>query len=663
MPVTIYPVVSMNKVALFVCFAIFSATALLAQIDPEMEELILEEKRAHQYGTVFSTRDNKLTGSDFDMKYYRFEWEINPAVRVIKGTATLYFESRIDNFRQLQLELSSKLKVSEVRYAGNSLLSFSQSGAYALNITLPAVLAKGVMDSISIFYAGVPPENGFGSFVQSNHSGAPILWTLSEPYGSRDWWPCKNGLDDKIDSIDVIISTPKANRAASNGLLVKEVENGANKVYHWKHRYPIAPYLVAIAVTNYVQYTDQVLLSDGTVLPMLNYVYPESENTARAGTANLVRVLQLYDSLFGAYPFLEEKYGHAQFGWGGGMEHQTMSFVTNFGWTLLTHELAHMWFGDLVTCGSWSDIWLNEGFATYLEGLSRERFPALVNPKWYDWKLGKLNSIVSQSGGSVWVDDTSSVDRIFSGRLSYNKGAYLLHMLRWELGDQAFFQGVRDYLRKKSYGFVRTPDLQNSLEAVSGKDLDEFFEDWLYGQGYPRYRVIWDQSDQGELYLRLSQSPTHPSVDFFELNLPLLLKGPGVDSLIRLEHVHNNQTFIQKIPFRVNEIIIDPDLWILCAFNQVSKGALVAADDRLDYAEAVVYPNPVQDIAHIAGLPDDLTGNMNWKILDLLGRPVRSGTWKTNDSAINCEGLSEGLYKLRLEDAKGRIWSTTMLKK
>ncbi|MBK8564305.1 MAG: hypothetical protein IPN76_13450 [Saprospiraceae bacterium] len=259
--------------------------------------------------------------------------------------------------------------------------------------------------------------------------------------------------------------------------------------------------------------------------------------TAQTGTANLVQVLQFYDSLFVTYPFHEEKYGHAQFGWGGGMEHQTMSYVSSFGWGLLTHELAHQWFGDMVTCGSWEDIWLNEGFATYLEGISRERFPSQVQTQWYDWKAGKISSIVSQPGGSVLVDDTTSVNRIFSSRLSYNKGSYLLHMLRWKLGGDAFFGGLRNYLNDRQYDYARTTSLQSHLEATSGQDLDEYFEDWFRGQGFPSYKVVWEQSSQGDVYIQLNQTTSMPSsVDFFEMPVPILLIGADNDTIVRLEH-------------------------------------------------------------------------------------------------------------------------------
>ncbi|MBK8564306.1 MAG: hypothetical protein IPN76_13455 [Saprospiraceae bacterium] len=180
-----------------------------------------------------------------------------------------------DGFNEINFDLSTQLAVNDVSYHGQS-LSSSASGAYLLTIPLPTALAAGTIDSLTITYAGAPPSTGFGSFIQGDHGGVPVLWTLSEPYGAQDWWPCKNGLEDKIDSVDIIITTPADYRAASNGLLVAESTNGSDKVFHWKHRYPIAPYLVAIAVTNFSVYTNNVPLSNGTDMPMLNYVFPKT---------------------------------------------------------------------------------------------------------------------------------------------------------------------------------------------------------------------------------------------------------------------------------------------------------------------------------------------------------------------------------------------------
>ena len=197
----------------------------------------------------------------------------------------------------------------------------------------------------------------------------PVIWSLSEPYGAKDWWPCKSTLDDKIDSIDMFVTTPSQFRVASNGLLVSETANGSNKTFHWKHRYPIATYLIAVAVTNYAVYSNYVPLSGNDQLQILNYVYPEDTALTQPQTLRAINFMQIFDSMYVSYPFIKEKYGHAEFGWGGGMEHQTMSFLGKkaFNFEIIAHEMGHQWFGIKVTNGDWTDLWLHEGFADLIQ--------------------------------------------------------------------------------------------------------------------------------------------------------------------------------------------------------------------------------------------------------------------------------------------------------
>lgn len=605
--------------------------------------------KAHGSRYIFNPqhRTNALT-ENYDLKYYRFEWSIDPAVYGIKGTVTPYFTVLETGFDVIHFDFSSDLSIDSIVWRGQK-LSYAQPSDYQLTIQFPSALVKGSLDSIAITYNGVPPSGGFGSFIQSTHAGEPALWTLSEPFGSQDWWPCKNGLDDKIDSIDVIVTTGAKYRAASNGTLVSELSMpGGMKKFHWKHRYAIAPYLVAISVTNYTAYTDDVLLSDGTVMPMVNYVYPENLEDAKVGTADNVRVLQYFDSLFVDYPFKKEKYGHAQFGWGGGMEHQTMSFVINYGWGLLAHELAHQWFGDYVTCGTWEDIWLNEGFATYLEGLSRERFQS--DNDWYNWKAGKVNSIVSNTGGSVKVDDPTNVNRIFSGRLSYNKGSYLLHMLRWKLGDQLFFKGLRNYLLDKSFDYAVTNELKAHLESVSGQDLDEFFRDWYEGQGFPTYEVRWDQ-ESDILLIQLDQTTSHPSVSFFEMPVPIRLSGEGKSIIIRPEQTFSGQVFQFLPDFKVEKVEFDPELW-LAAKGKVIQQDLISGLDDDGFDGLKVYPNPVTDILNISYKENIFQA---YSIFDLSGKSVASGNIANEESHIDVRHLAAGNYIVKLTGSNKEV--------
>lgn len=588
-----------------------------------------------------------LFTENYDLKYYRYDWYIDPAVWYIQGTVTTYFEIIGKDQHSISFDFTNNLEVDSIVWRGKK-IDFKQSDSYRLDVNFPQALAENALDSISITYHGEPPTSGFGSFIQDQHGGVPILWTLSEPFGAQDWWPCKNGLDDKIDSIDVLVTTPDKYRAASNGLLIREfISSEGNKTYHWRHRHAISPYLVAIAVTNYEVYSHDVHLSDGTTMPMLNYVYPESINQAKIGTSYNVKVLEYFDSLFVNYPFRNEKYGHAQFNWGGGMEHQTMSFVVNFGNSLLSHELAHQWFGDYVTCRTWQDIWLNEGFATYLDGLIRERFPTYPND-WYNWKYGIINSATSQPGGSVKVTNPTNVNSIFNSRLSYNKASYLVHMLRWKLGDTDFYQGIRNYLNEHQYSNTTTNDLKNSLENVSGQDLTSFFKNWYEGEGYPTYNVTWAYKDK-KLIIHLNQTTSHPSVTFFDMPVQIGLSSKVQQKYIRLENTENNQTFEITTDFDVENIQFDPALWLLSK-SSVKYDAGLLTSSVSDYKNDVtILPNPVQDVLTL------ITDKGNWDsyhIISLDGKTVQSGKCQDKETRIQVGTIHSGQYLLQLNSSK-----------
>ncbi|MDF2435714.1 MAG: aminopeptidase [Bacteroidota bacterium] len=607
------------------------------------EEISCMEAKAHanMFRSVQSGAQNT-----YDINYHRCEWNIDPGVRYIKGAITTYFKPTTSNFNSMQFDLQTSLTIDSILYH-NILLTYTQTAPALLQINLPGVLPMSVLDSITVFYQGVPPVTGFGSYENTTHGTAatPITWTLSEPFGAQDWWPCKQDLNDKIDSIDIIVETPQAYRVASNGVLVSELQSGINKFYHWKSRHRIAAYLIAIAITDYAVYSDFVPLSATDSIEVLNYVYPEDLVTTQLYSPDIINTIKLFDSLTIVYPFADEKYGHAQFGWGGGMEHQTMSFVVGFNHGLLAHECAHQWFGDHVTCGSWQDIWLNEGFATYFEGLTEERyFPST----WQTWKQDKINHITSNPGGSVLCDDTTSVGRIFDGRLSYNKGAYLVHMLRWKLGDSVFFAGLKNYLTAPGIAanYAKTQDLKAILESTSGQNLTNFFNQWYYNQGYPSYQVGYTQN-LNTLNVIITQTQSHPSVSFFEMPVPIKFTGAGQDTTIVFDNTYSGQTFTTTLDFPIISAQFDPELWILSKNNTI-----IGIEERPgSFNNVSVYPNPASDKL---SLMFDLKSKEDVRIdlFDISGRLALSKTFSMNTGksteSLDLSGINSGVYQLQV---------------
>ncbi len=591
---------------------------------------------------------------NYDLKYHRLQFKVDPNISYIQGIVTSYFEPTTVGFNQINFDLDVTMTVDSVIYHGSS-LSFSQLTGDILQINLPSVISQSTLDSVAVFYQGAPVSSGFGSFNQTTHSGVPVIWTLSESYGAKDWWPCKQELDDKIDSMDIIVNTPQAYRAASNGLLISEVLNvDSTKTYHWQTHYPIAAYLVAIAVTNYAYYTDYVTMSNGDSVPILNYIYPEDLTTAQTELPDIKNVIKLYDSLLIDYPFKAEKYGHAQFSWGGGMEHQTMSFVTSFTHSLIAHECAHQWFGDRVTLGSWQDIWLNEGFATYMEAITEEYlFPANWNP----WKASMISNITSNTGGSVLCTDTTNLNRIFDGRLSYNKGAYLLHMLRWQLGDSLFFLSLRNYLNNPAlaYNYAKTPDLIYHLEQTSGQNLTQFFNQWYYNQGYPEYHLTWNQAGT-DFIIKIDQQQSDPSVSFFEMPLPVELRGAGHDTTIVLSHSFSGQVFYSTLNFTVDSVFFDPQLWILSANNRVTFDPTLNINNTNPLASQLyTYPNPASSQVKI--YTTSFVQLKEVDIYDALGKLVAKHTLTPSalPYSVDISNLAQGVYSLRISTSLGVV--------
>lgn len=507
---------------------------------------------------------------DYDVNFYRLELNVDPGVYYIQGAVTTYFTPLEADFNTIYFNLRNNMTVDSVKYHGIKINNYQFNTAVTLQIDLPNIIPIQTNDSITVYYKGAPFNDGFGSFVSSNTGCAPpnnkVMWTLSEPYGAKNWWPCKETLNDKADSLDMVVTCPVPYRVGSNGLLTSELNNNnGTTTYTWKHRYPIPAYLVAFAVADYSSYSDWVSVPNSAPIEVLNYIYP-CNNTAVNQTPLMIPMFQYFIEKFGEYPYKNEKYGHAQCGFGGGMEHSTMSFMGGFSKLLLAHELAHQWFGNKITCGSWQDIWLNEGFATYLEGLTCEQ--GWGDQTWTAWKTSKIANVTSNNFGSTYVTDTLSIGSIFNGRLVYNKGALILHMLRWKLGDDLFFQGLHSYINDPdlSYGFAKTPHFKSIMENVANTDLTEFFNDWLYNQGFPLYNISWSVDPTcNKVYVDMTQTHSAGTGNFFEMKVPIRFSNGGTNQTVVFDQNSPTQLkFEVKLPFIPTSATFDPDKWI-CA--------------------------------------------------------------------------------------------------
>ena len=615
--------------------------------DSEFERMVEAEMKS--VSSIQNLRVNPNT-LNYDITYHELRFTVDPNVTnpYINGIVKTTFRALTD-IDAVTFDMATELTVSSVTMNSTS-LTFSQSN-YELNINLPSTVTTGNSATVVITYAGSPPQ-AEGAFTRSTHSGTPVIFTLSEPYGARDWWPCKQDLNDKIESFDMYITCPDTYIGVSNGLLQSSVTSGGFRTRHFKHNYPIPAYLISLNVTNYTTYNIQAGL--GTVespfFPINNYLYPES-NTAsnRSSIDNTVPIMNVFEQKFGPYPYRNEQYGHVQFGWGGGMEHTTMSSMGAWNSrSLIAHELGHQWFGNKVTCGTWKDIWLNEGLTEYSAGIVVEELDG--DAAFVAWKSGKINNITSQTSGAVYLtdDEATDVNRIFSSRLSYNKGSMVTHMLRWVMGDANFFQALQNYLNAPNlaFGYAVTTDLKSQLETVHGSSLTEFFNDWIYGQGYPTYTVNAQNWGAGQAKITVSQTQSNASVSFFEMPLAIrLTSAGGLTHDVVVNHTSNAQEFIVPVPFVVTGVTFDPNKHIISRNNVATL-----ANESFDLEQTIsVYPNPTTNELHIM-MPTTLQLE-KVEIYNTLGQLV--GQKDANDFSV--AELSAGLHLLKITTSEGVI--------
>jgi aminopeptidase N len=528
-------------------------------------------------------------------------------------------------------------------------------------IHLKSVRNIGDKISLVVFYHGVPGSSGFGSFTfGTTLGGQPTIYTLSEPYGAKDWWPCKDTPADKADSADVWITVATNYIPVSNGTLISVNANGnGTHTYKWKVRYPIAQYLLSLAITDYDEYVNYYNYSPTDSMPITNYVYPESWDATVKNYLDLTpRMIKVFTEHFGEYPFIKEKYGHAQFGWGGGMEHQTITSLGGYSSGLIAHELAHQWYGDAITCKDWHHIWLNEGFATYGEGVWIE---AQQGKQGYNNFIAGEMSNAKTATGTIWVQDTTDIwGGIFNRARSYSKGCVVLHMLRGIVGDSTFFNILRSYSSDPSlkYGVATTENFQAVAENVSGMNLNYFFLEWIYGENYPKYSVVWStQNISDNLYnlsLKITQN-VNENPAFFSMPIQIKVNLLVGDTLVTVFNNAQVQNFNVTINGEPISITFDPNNLILKDVLSIVLGTDVNNVVN-NFSLEQNYPNPFNPSTTIK-YSLGKAGITTLKIYDVLGKEVatlvneelQAGPHEVTFDASN---LPSGVYVYKIQSGE-----------
>ena len=591
----------------------------------------------------------------YDVTFYFLNLEVENNTVDIAGDVTIEAKVVVPVMDTFAFELIPAMNISNVHINGIQ-HTFTRSGDL-VTVELIDPLNQDDMISAQIFYAGTPTSGGFFSGVTTGYSsqwGKNMTWTLSEPYAAKDWFPVKQDLQDKADSCWVFLTTSDENMAGSQGLLTAVTPVPGDKLrYEWKSNYPIVYYLISFAVADYQEYNiyahpegypDSILIQ--------NFIYdsPGALSYYQEGIDRTVDFLELFSGLFSMYPFAEEKYGHCLTTLGGGMEHQTMTTIGGFSFGLVAHELGHMWYGDNVTCATWSDIWINEGFATYSDYLATEHLLGYAPAQ--SWLQGRHANVKSAPGGSVYVpgDELGNVWRIFDGRLSYNKGALLLHMIRWELNDDSlFYQVLQEFSIQYADSTATGDDFKELLEDESGMEFDPFFEQWYYGEGYPIYDITWNQ-DQDSLYVFSTQTTSTSVTTLFEMTMPYyVLFEDGSDTTYRLYQQSASDQFAVGIPAPVYSITVDPEQWVLHQVNSL----LVGLEEIENPSHFSLAPNPAGDRLHIYFTH----GQSDHQVIitDLTGRKVMEGSSGGGQLTLDVSSLPQGIYLVTANDGAARL--------
>lgn len=526
----------------------------------------------------------------------------------------------------------------------------------ALEITLSPPIPPGTQAEITILYEGRPPREGLLGFAFQDRNGVPAAYTLSEPSASSSWWPCKDIPSDKLTAT-ITLDIPDTLYAGSNGRLLSDTSCAGRRTMVWREDYAIAPYLVSVACTNYSVIEDLYHGVDGEPLPLLYLPYPEDRDDAELSWGRTPEMIAAFEERFGTYPFSGEKYGMAEFFWGGAMEHQTLSSMgeysidgtDGFDW-LVAHELAHQWFGNLITPKTWDHIWLNEGFARYSEALWEE---SRAGPEAYRdamrriWRPSFPGAIVPP-------------DYIFNSTV-YHKGAWVLHMLRWVVGERTFFEILTQYRAAHAYSTAETEDFITVCERTSGRDLRWFFDPWIYGTGRPVYWATTAFTPPDRLVLTIEQlQPEAPYSMPIEFGIE--------DALGSYRVVVRDSLRIQSFDLQVRaepvKVTIDPDDWIL-------KDSLGGSSVH-DTAPAVSillgqpYPSPGSPPFRISWIGSSDGGPIevfdpagrrraripatppmiSWDGRDVSGRPLPAGLYFLRDSGDR-SGLSRRIWIVR----------------
>ncbi|MCF6271433.1 MAG: M1 family metallopeptidase [Melioribacteraceae bacterium] len=498
---------------------------------------------------------------NIDVLEYDLKLDVYQKEKIIRGVAKIKVITLDNRADDIELDFYDNFKIISVKID-----EMIASYIYEDNtIRIIKNLISNDTSNVEIAFEGEPQNLGMGSFSMDEKNGKQFLSTLNEPIFASTWFPCNDSPHDKA-KLKISITHDSSMVTISNGNLVGTTTTGDRRTYSWATDYPIATYLISIYSAPYKIFS-QKYYTNYDSMNIDYYVTEEKYENAKIDFSKHPKYLQILGELFGEYPFIKEKYGVAEILWQqGAMESQTISSIggdfisgMNLNEDILIHEVAHHWWGNSVTLKTWKDIWLNEGFATYSEALYYEatRGKKALNSTMYSFAR-KLDSKNKETLYSPGVN-------IFSANV-YNKGAWVLHMLRKEIGDSLFFTGVVAYYEKYKYSNANTEDLKSIFEIVSNIKLDKFFDQWLYkGTGFLELEITWSEKIISETNIQLKITIEQKQNGYKNYHFPLDLEM--VDSLGTVTYytpyIISDTTLLFNFKNRIKDVLIDKDNWLL----------------------------------------------------------------------------------------------------
>lgn len=500
-----------------------------------------------------------------DVQQYNFQIELNDTTDVIKGSAEITVKMKTPS-AELIFDLISKsgnngMTVESVKSKGEA-LKFSHEND-KLKITLTKIVSEDRKVSVTILYHGIPKD---GLIISKNKYGDRTFFADNWPNRGRNWLPIIDHPADKA-AVNFTVIAPLHYEVVSNGIRIEETYlSKKQKLTRYEETVPISTKVMVIGVARFA--VERSGMVDN--IPVESWVYPQNKLEGFNDYAVAVRVLDFFNSHVGPYSYqkLANVQSKTTF---GGLENASTIFYSeksvtgkNTSETLIAHEIAHQWFGNAATEKEWNHLWLSEGFATYFALLYNEFTHG--NAKRQKDMIEDRDKVIAfyKKQPAPVIDPSITEPMKLLNPYNYEKGSWFLHMLRLEVGDDNFWKGIRDYYKRFQYSNALTSDFQNVMEEASGKNLQSFFEQWLFKPGHPMIDVSW-KYDETNKVLKLIVSQTQPGQKFvFPLEIGLFESEAGYSIKVeRLSVSKESQEFTIPCGQKPTKIELDPNVNLL----------------------------------------------------------------------------------------------------